>query len=336
MTEQFTVKREFLPYSVGALMYTPAVNTRIAARLCGGTYSGLSSLVFCFEDALMRDSAASAEEAFIASLEYIDRAAKKNAIHTPEKRTPFLFIRVYSAEHLIHVCSLIAPYRRLITGFVLPKYDTLNASEYEKAVTAVNVRKREAPFFVMPTLESEDVIYKEKRLDTLGSLKKYIDAIAPYILNVRVGGNDFCRIYGLRRQVTQTIYDISVVRDVLADIINVFSRDYVVSAPVWEYFDTNTVDTLWKEGLRRELELDRLNGFIGKTAVHPSQLPVIAYALKVSRADYEDAFQIMNWKDEILGVSRGNGRMNELNTHRRWAEKILLLAEIYGIADEAY
>jgi citrate lyase beta subunit len=231
---------------------------------------------------------------------------------------------------------LTAPYSRLITGFVLPKYDTLNALEYEKAITAVNAGREENHLWIMPTLESENVIYKEKRIGTLGPLKNAIDGIAPYILNIRVGGNDFCRIYGLRRHVTQTVYDISVVNDVLTDIINIFSRDYVVSAPVWEYYETNSADTLWKEGLKKELALDRLNGFIGKTAIHPSQIPVIASALKVSRADYEDAFQIMNWKDEILGVSRGQGRMNELNTHKKWAEKILLLAEIYGITDEAY
>lgn len=38
----------------------------------------------------------------------------------------------------------------------------------------------------------------------------------------------------------------------LCDIENVFSSEYVVSAPVWEYFDTGS-DDKWKQGLKENL-----------------------------------------------------------------------------------
>lgn len=316
-----------LKYAVGALLYTPAVDKRIAARICSGTFPNLSSLAFCFEDAISDTALNAAEDAFTESLIHIADA-------TPDT-LPLLFVRVRSADHLLRIYGMIEEYKYLITGFVLPKYALSNAADYERVIRTINSPSEKRPFFVMPILESEDIIYKEKRIETLMALKGAIDAISPYILNIRVGGNDFCRIYSLRRHVTQTIYDIALVKDVLTDILNIFSRDYVVSAPVWEYFESGAGDIHWQEGLEREIALDKLNGFIGKTAIHPSQLPVIAKAMQISKDDYEDALQIVHWQETVLGVAKGisSGRMNEVKVHTKWAQRILLLASIYGVAD---
>ena len=80
----------------------------------------------------------------------------------------------------------------------------------------------------------------------------------------------------------------------------------------------------------------RINGFIGKTAIHPSQLPIIYESLKVSRADYEDAMKILGWDKGPLGVakSEGGNRMNEVKVHGKWAKKISILADIYGIKED--
>ena len=150
-----------------------------------------------------------------------------------------------------------------------------------------------------------------------------------------MGGNDFCNLYGLRRSVRQTIYDIGVVRDILVDILNVFSVDYIVSGPVWEYFG-NDPDGDWAKGLRRELELDRLNGFVGKTVIHPSQIPLVAESLKVSRSDFEDAEHILHWEDNTLGVAKSadGSRMSEVNCLGRWADRVSALGRIYGIRED--
>jgi len=324
---------EHLKYSIGVLMYVPALNKKIAAELCERKYPHLSSIVFCFEDSILDRGLEEAEETFSASLDYISSNLNKNT--AVSLSLPKIFARVRSVEQFHRIRRLVEPHAELVTGFVIPKYTPKCAKLYEREIHAMN-SGRKKPLYVMPTLESAEFIYKENRLESLLEIKKRIDEISPYVLNVRVGGNDFCALFGLRRHVSQTIYDIAVVRDALSDILNVFSRDYVVSGPVWEYFANDSgEEQLWKKGLQRELELDRLNGFIGKTAIHPSQLPVIANAMKVKSSDYEDALQILNWNDSTLGVVKSASRehrLNEVKVHATWARKILSLAEIYGVS----
>ena len=90
----------------------------------------------------------------------------------------------------------------------------------------------------------------------------------------------------------------------------------------------------WEEGLRREMELDLLNGFTGKTVIHPNQIPVVNEMLRVSQRDYADARAILNWdtgSGSLVSASEDGGRMNEYNTHSRWARRIVLRAERYGV-----
>jgi len=338
---------EKLSYSIGALLYVPAIHRGIAEGICRGKYPHLSSIAFCFEDALLERTIPEAEVVFLASLDHISAFLHKN----PGMRAalPHIFVRVRSPDHLAALYGKIRPYRTLLTGFVLPKYDPDNAAAYEREILRIN-REQETSLYVMPTLETEKVMHKETRLAALGELQKRLEDLGPLVLNVRVGGNDFCGLFGLRRNDTQTIYDIGVVRDALTDIINLFGRDHVVSGPVWEYFGPpkevsapkrdfipsgtpsgGSGDDRWRRGLEREMALDRLNGFIGKTAIHPSQVPIILGALRVSADDYEDAAGIVNWKENLGVASSPGGRMNEARTHLKWARKILLLADIYGV-----
>ena len=185
---------------------------------------------------------------------------------------------------------------------------------------------------MMPILESEDIIDLSTRTGVLTQLKQKIDAMQEYVLNVRVGGNDFCNAFGLRRHIDETVYDILPVSSLLCDILTVFSRDYVVSGPVWEYYAGE--DGRWAEGLKRELKRDLLSGFIGKTVIHPNQIPIVTDALKVNRQDYEDAMEILSWSDGnalLVGGSADKARMNEVKTHLRWAKKIAALAAVYGV-----
>jgi citrate lyase beta subunit len=83
------------------------------------------------------------------------------------------------------------------------------------------------------------------------------------------------------------------------------------------------------------MALDAINGFVGKTAIHPSQLPVIHDALMVTREDFEDAKAVIHWDNGNNAVSGGcrQDRMNELKCHSKWARKILCLANVYGVKD---
>ena len=321
--------KEILQYAVGALLYTPGGNKEIAKVICAKKYEYLTSVSLCLEDAIADNAVEMAEKQVISSLSQINDAISNNEIR--EDELPLIFIRVRSPEQLERLFPKIHKFEKVLTGFVLPKFDLSNANRYKKIILEINNGSR---YYAMPTLETESIINISTRVDVLLRLKEIIDSISQFTLNIRVGGNDFCNQFGLRRSCKETIYDIALVKDTIIDIFNIYGRDYVVSGVVWEYFDNNGEDK-WRTGLEKELSLDRLNGFIGKTAIHPSQLQIIANAMKVSTENYEDAKNILNWDNDFLGVaksSKGN-RMNESKVHTNWANRIIRLAHIYGVSE---
>ena len=313
-----------LAYSVGGLLYSPASNPDIARHILGGSWPCLTSVCLCLEDSIQVSALPRAEAQLARTL---------NALNRARTSLPMVFVRVRDAEHLLRVHRLLGESEGVLTGYIFPKFDLGNAEAYLDALERVN---EDAPgtIFGMPILESRPVARIATRQRQLAALRGIIDAHRERILNVRVGGNDFCNLFGLRRAVDQTIYDLGVVRDILSDIVNAFADDYVVSGPVWEYYGADG-EGPWAEGLRRELALDFANGFFGKTAIHPSQLPVIRDGMKATAADVADARRILDWHDESLAVfgSADGGRMNEVNCHGRWAERVLLRARIYGVRE---
>lgn len=316
-----------LPYRVGGLMYVPALKEDMAERLRDGAYPGLQSLCLCLEDAVQDSALPEAEAALCGTLKRLAEPGCET------EALPLLFVRVRTPEHLRHVRRMLGESESLLTGYVLPKFDRSNAEAYMRVMSSGgwSAGFRSKRLFVMPILESTAVADAAGRAGRLEEIRSVLDAWKDQVLNVRVGGNDLCNLYGVRRSVRQTIYDIGVVRDIMSDIINVFSRDYVVSAPVWEYFGQDPKGE-WAQGLRRELELDLLNGFTGKTAIYPTQVPVIHDALRVSRSDLDDALRILSWADTSLGVEKSarGTRMNEVKCHLRWALRIYALGQIYG------
>ena len=321
-------ERSKLQYMVGGLLYSPAVNEGLASKINNNTISCLTSVAICLEDSIRDEALGEAEQTLCNTLKTVKEG------ELTEDKLPLIFIRVRTPEHMEHVHRLIGSYSDMITGYILPKFDLSNCETYKNIILNIN-ENRNDPIYIMPILESKITADIQNRTDTLLKIKESIDEIHDYVLNVRVGGNDFSNLYGLRRGTDQNIYQIGVIRDILIDIINVFASDYVVSGPVWEYFGTNEADP-WAEGLRQELELDRLNGFIGKTAIHPSQLPIIYESLKVKKADYNDAINILGWDSQSFGVGKSfdGSRMNEVKCHAKWAKRIAALGEIYGFQDE--
>lgn len=316
-----------LRYRVGGLLYCPAVNAGIADKIARGAIPKLMSLAICLEDSICDEALPEAEDRLCDTLQAI------RSRNIPEEEMPPLFVRIRTPEHMRHMHARLEPFYDIVTGYILPKFDLSNGNAYRDLIKSINGR-RNRPVFIMPILESRMIADISGRTEVLLKIRDILDSIRPFVLNVRVGGNDFCNLYGLRRAADQNIYQIGVVRDILTDILNVFAGDYVVSGPVWEYFGADPCGG-WAKGLREELKLDRLNGFIGKTAIHPSQLPLIYESMQVSRADYEDALRILNWQGGAAGVERSadGSRMNELKCHGKWAKRIVTLGEIYGIRE---
>lgn len=318
------------PYTVGALLYCPALNTKVIDMLLNNSVGHPFSLALCLEDSISDSAVSIAEEQIVHTLKAIFQFLASGQLH--KSTLPQIFIRVRSAVQATAIFKKIKPYQSLLAGFILPKYSLNCAVEYNKSILEIN-SMADKKIYMLPIIESSDVISLSTRHKTLTKLKSHIDIMAEYILNIRVGGNDFCNHFGLRRSFDETIYDILPISNILSDILTMFSMDYVVSGPVWEYFDSPNGE--WAEGLKREIKQDKLNGFIGKTVIHPNQIEVVNHCLKVEKADFEDALSILNFKHDNLLVAKSNDgkRMNEIKTHTKWAQKIVILANIYGVKE---
>lgn len=318
-------------YSVGALLYCPANKENIADSVINERFGHCYSLALCLEDTINDAFVKEAEEQLIRSLKKI-----KDRQHNP-KSPPFylpkIFIRVRTASQIPSLVSRLHESQDVVTGFIVPKFSIHNADEYIKTIREVNMHSQSHCYYMMPIFEDTSIINPVTRNVLLMDLKNKLDSIEPYVLNIRVGGNDLCHAFGLRRRDTENIYQIRPIANILSDIITVFGQDYVVSGPVWEYYNGEN----WQKGLSAELEGDRRAGFIGKTSIHPNQIPWINESLKVSVQDYNDAKSILNWDNDnpsMVCGSIANNRMNEYKTHCNWAKKILFLAKIYGMKEE--
>lgn len=344
----------FLRFSLGATLYMPA-NKNILFKVINKDFPGLTSMVMCFEDAISEREVPKAEINVINVLNGLIEAIAEDIITTQE--IPLLFIRVRSQDQFINFSEkLNANQIKLITGFVFPKISTNNIKTYFYHLRYL-IKKYNTVLYGMPILESEKIAFVESRMNELLELGDLFNDFKDLILNIRVGVADFSSLFNIRRPIQCSIYDILPVRDCLADILNIFSRknnDYVISAPVWEYFqDVNshkpkdfTIIDQQKpalnnkviidkaiDGLIREVTIDKANGFIGKTIIHPSHIKYVNALYSVTKEEYEDAIQIMGAINGVVKSKKLN-KMNEISPHRNWATKILSRAKVYGVIDD--
>lgn len=314
-------------YDVGALMYCPAnAHSSIVESLKNEQFGRPFSLAFCLEDTVRADAVEAAERELYQTLSRISAARKECRFYLP-----LIFIRIRSPQQLDKLARLYGAFSPMLTGFILPKFFIENCDDYIHVIQDIQ-ETAGLHYYYMPIFESASMIDLRSRYDNLSVVKEKLEAVSPQILNIRVGGNDFSHAFGLRRPVDSTIYDVKPVAGLLTDIVTTFATRYVVAGPVWEYYSGEG----WDAGLRRELELDLLSGFLGKTVIHPNQIPVVNQMLRVSKTDYDDAQNILNWdtrEERLVSSSSASTRMNEYNTHYRWAERTLRLARIYGVRD---
>lgn len=299
-------------YSLGGLLYMPVAQNSFIAKLAKGKYPYLKAFSIDLEDAM-----GDMDERTLYLLLKM-RLSELN-IYKNELSNKKVFIRTRTPKMLRKILKL--PFIECVDGFILPKFDLTNIEEYKDII------KANKEFWYMPVLESGMLSIPTKRCLNLEQLHERLKSVEENILNIRVGGNDFCNLYGIRRHAPQTIYDINLISNILSDIIGVFSKDYVVSGPVCEYLSDSGMPTL-----RKEVQLDLLNGFIGKTAIHPKQVQCINEEMMPTYTDYMDAKTLLHWeKDTGVCKSYDGSRMLEVKCHQKWAKKILMLAEIYGV-----
>ncbi|KUL49423.1 HpcH/HpaI aldolase/citrate lyase family protein [Streptomyces sp. NRRL S-1521] len=344
-----------LASALGATLYSPATRPRLADDVLKQGGRGVTSMVLCLEDSIDDSEVDEAEENLVRQFA---------ALAERGVEPPLLFIRVRAAEQIPDLVRRLGPSVRLLSGFVLPKFTEERGVPFLEALTAAEAET--APgrrLFAMPVLESPELLHLECRAETLAGIARTVDKYRDRVLALRLGVTDFCSAYGLRRPPDMTAYDVQIVASVIADVVNVLGRadgtGHIVTGPVWEYFRVQErmfkpqlrrspflagrADELRQaliehdmDGLLREIELDRANGLLGKTCIHPSHvLPVHALSV-VSHEEFSDARDILRPERDGGGVLRSSytNKMNEVKPHRAWAERTLRRAEVFGVARE--
>jgi len=141
------------------------------------------------------------------------------------------------------------------------------------------------------------------------------------ILALRVGGNDLLALLGLRRPRGMTIYR-TPLGPVIARLVTTFRPyGFMLTAPVFEYLDL-------PELLEQEVSEDLAYGMIGKTAIHPTQIAPIEQHFRVTPHDLAVARAILD--ASAPAVFRMNDAMQEVATHRAWAERTIEQSRLFG------
>ncbi len=317
------MKNNVLYYGVGALLYCPATKKTIADSVISERFGTKYSLALCLEDTVGDRFVTQAENLLIDSVNRICRSRQARPFFLPK-----IFIRVRNPGQILRLTEALGRSLEIITGFIMPKFAAGNAQSYIRAVIRANELSQK-PLYMMPIYEDSSLLDLRTRQELLYRLKDVLSAVETLVLNIRVGGSDLCHAFGIRRHPDESIHQIRPVSDILSDIITVYGTDYVVSGPVWEYYSGPG----WEQGLKQEIRDDRLCGFIGKTVIHPSQIPVVNEACRVSEKDLGDARSILSWdpdSDTFVSGSLSGERMNEYKTHSRWARQTVYLAEAFG------
>ncbi|CAL9436915.1 HpcH/HpaI aldolase/citrate lyase family protein [Streptomyces sp. enrichment culture] len=343
-----------LSAALGATLYSPATRPRLADDILKQREQGVVSMVLCLEDSIDDADVPVGEANLVRQLMDLEKRSDFEA--------PLLFVRVRTPEQIPDLVHRLGPAVRLLSGFVLPKFTEERGMPFLEALAAAEADSGRR-LFAMPVLESPDLLYRESRVHTLEGIFRAVDKYRDRVLALRLGVTDFCSSYGLRRGPDMTAYDVQIVASVIADVVNMLARadgtGFTVTGPVWEYF--RVPERMFKpqlrqspflegqaaglrqkliehsmDGLLREISLDRANGLLGKTCIHPSHvLPVHALSV-VSHEEFSDAKDILRPERGGGGVLRSayTNKMNEVKPHRAWAERTLLRAEAFGVANE--
>lgn len=343
---------EVLRYCLGATMYMPGYQD-FAEKIVSNTMPGLTSMVLCFEDACPECRVEEAEENSLSLLGRLADAVEMGELD--EEMIPLIFCRVRSFEQFRRFADRLDARRaKILCGFNFPKFNTRNGEMYMNYLAELNDRFGDI-LYGMPIIEDRRVAFKESRMNELMGIREILDAHRELVLQVRVGATDFSSCFGVRRGVDYSIYDIMTVREILSDIMNIFGRDndYVVSGPVWEYFRASKEmmfeelpkfdieDRLLKrnrifneevDGLLREVILDKANGFVGRTVIHPTHVRYVNALQAVTREEYEDASQILGTGGGVVKSAKAN-KMNEIKPHTCWAQKVISRAKAYGVIE---
>lgn len=295
------------PYALGATLYMPATRADLFDIVMNEKVAGLRSLVICLEDSVSENDVEFGIDNLCNLMKQIKHCGGR-------KDTPLTFIRPRNAMMAKRLNDIEVIHQA--DGFVAPKLTLSNIESWKESVDGGGL-------LLMPTLETKEVFDPIAMADLRDALD---ETIKHRVLALRIGGNDLMGCLGLRRVQGHTLYKtpMGYVISMLAGIMG--SAGYALTAPVFERLDDLHI-------LAEELEMDLMQGLVGKTAIHPSQINIIHDALRVSIEDLNSARMIM--AEGALAVFKHSNAMCEPATHLQWARSIVERAQWHGVRHEA-
>ena len=353
---------EVLSAALGATLYSPATRQNLLQDIRKQAARGVVSMVLCLEDAIDDREVDAAEANVVSQLTQLAELVEAEDPAVDE--WPLLFLRVRHAEQITDLAARLGPALHVLSGFVVPKFTEDSGLPFLEALAEVRATTG-LRLFAMPVLESPELAHLESRGDTLAGISRVLEKYREQVLAVRLGVTDLSSAYGLRRPPELTAYDVQLVASVIGDVVNVLGRadgsGFTITGPVWEYFPvqerkfkpqlrstpfTGTeppTDGVRRkliehdlDGLIREIELDRANGLLGKTCIHPSHVPAVHALAVATHEEWSDAADILHQDRSGGGVLRSayTNKMNEVKPHRAWARRVMLRASVFGVARE--
>lgn len=285
-------------------MYMPVIEESAIECIKGVKYPNLRSMVLCLEDALHEKDVDLGMERLRELLVKLLSEIKRSA------NAPLVFVRPRDfamARDIVNMRGI-----NEIDGLVAPKIRPGQIKKWIGLLNHTNLK-------LMPTIETAEAFdaHEMKQL-----CQEMLENEPDRILAVRFGGNDLMSCLGVRRQEGISLYE-GPLSYVLSMLVSIFgSKGFALTSPVFD-----NIDDL--EGLKRELEKDVHFGFVGKTAIHPCQIDIIQAAFSVSLNDMKAAEEIL--KKDAKAVFKFSGSMLEPATHTKWAERIRMRLDHYGV-----
>lgn len=344
-------ERDLLAIALGATLYVPATRASLAELVEKRAAEGVSSMVLDLEDAVADDEVEAARANAVSAL---DKIAATDAVGM------LLFVRVREVSDIADIARSLTIGRDALTGFVIPKFGSESGESFLDAVADASAALGKH-LYAMPVLESPELVHRDTRDHELRSVQEILTRHRDRILAVRIGATDMCSTFGIRRDRDLTIYDVRVVVDVIADIVNYLGRadgsGFVITGPVWEYFADH--ERMFRpmlratpfeehdavrfrqhlvsrdlDGLLREIALDRANGIQGKTVIHPSHVAAVNALSAVTHEEYHDALDILGVEVGGVQASGYRNKMNEMKPHRNWARQTALRAHVFRVTNK--
>jgi citrate lyase beta subunit len=223
---------------------------------------------------------------------------------------------------IVRVNGLATPhFERDLEAVVCPALDMVNLPKPESgddvracaaALAKVERKAKADPVDILPNIESPRAL----------RLAAEIATASPRVVGLQAGWGDLIEPLDIDR------YNPAVIEAIQLQI-----RIAAGEAGVWAY-DGAFANIGDPEGYRREAEAARRLGYIGKSAIHPTQVPIANAVFRPTDAEIAHSLKVVEAADAAaargIGAFTVNGKMVDAPFVRR-AEAILALARKLGL-----